>query len=336
MFPVPRWPRLAIAVLLPILTSGCVEFGKQSIYLVFNKDRDEVHALLVYEDIRVDAPNAEDLKTAKDQLAGFMGEQQFCIWAWPFHVDLTPNDKDPAEVKKVKDLARKHITIKNGAFYTRADGKLCAYQNLTIKDASKFIAAGNDMVSEALIADEAKKPAPGKPEPANSSPFDKESQALILKAARDHHAWLKMEPGRLSLNLPMTTATVRNIKRTMYDGLSKLLDDIANAKPDAAPTKEQIRDRIEGVKSVASIVADNQWSFDQRRDRVIVSLGVGDGEPLRVDLPYAPKEKRTKVDDDLADYARTLSVKFRKDVTVDSLIEEFRKEHGGGKKKSEP
>ena len=63
---------------------------------------------------------------------------------------------------------------------------------------------------------------------------------------------------------------------------------------------------------------------------MIVSLGVGDGEPTRLDFPPNPREA-TKIDAALAEHARTLPVKFRKGLTLEALIEEFRKEHGGTK-----
>jgi hypothetical protein len=103
--------------------------------------------------------------------------------------------------------------------------------------------------------------------------------------------------------------------------------DIFKALDTPAPPRPQ----LEQLKSTLSFWADNPWSFDQRRDRVVISLGVGGGEPIRLDCPPNTPGEATKFDADLADYAKTLPVKFRKDVTVDSLIEEFAKQHAGAK-----
>jgi hypothetical protein len=217
------------------------------------------------------------------------------------------------------------MTVENGSFYTRADGRLCAYQTVTVKDASKLVAAGNAMISESLLADRP-------PEKPGDSAADKDEE-MIRRAASDRHAWLKLEPGRLSLTVPVTPDGARRMKRELLgmsqlEELLKQLEPAAPEKPGAPSKEAQARTQLEQMRSRGSLAADNPWSFDQRRDRVIVSLGVGDGEPVRVDFPATPREA-SKVDGELSDYARTLPVKFRKGVTLDSLIEEFRKEHGG-------
>jgi hypothetical protein len=217
------------------------------------------------------------------------------------------------------------MTVENGSFYTRADGRLCAYQTVTVKDASKLVSACNALYSETILAGlSPKKPA---------DPVVAKEDELIRRAARDGHAWLKLEPGRLSLTLPTTPETAQRLRRDVL-GINQLtevlrgLEPPAPDKPDAPAKKPSPREQVERLKTNASFLADNPWSFDQRRDRVIISLGVGDGEPIRVDLPATPRDA-SKVDGELTDYARTLPVKFRKGVTLDSLIEEFRKEHGG-------
>jgi hypothetical protein len=64
MSPLLRRPLLSVAALLVFLSAGCVEFEKQTAYFVFPKDRDEVHALFIYEGIRVDAANVAALNEA--------------------------------------------------------------------------------------------------------------------------------------------------------------------------------------------------------------------------------------------------------------------------------
>jgi hypothetical protein len=314
MSPLSRYTRLAVAALLVSLSAGCVEFEKQTVYFVFPKDRDEVHALLVYEGIRVDNTNDSALKEAKQQLSDFTGEKQFAFLGWPFIWTQTPEAGDSDDVKLLKELLRKHVTIKNGAFYTRADGALCGYQTLTVRDASKFVAGINGKISEGVIAD--------KDKPSDS--VDKASRELMLKAAGDKHAWVKLEPGRLSADVPMSPEMAKRMKRSA--GGVDALADILKAFDTPAPPRQQ----VEQLKSTLSFWADNPWSFDQRRDRVVISLGVGGGEPIRLDCPATPREA-TKNDAALADYAKTLPVKFRKDVTVDSLLEEFAKQHAGAK-----
>jgi hypothetical protein len=314
MSPLSRYLRLAVAALFVVLSAGCFEFEKQTVYFVFPKDRDEVHALVVYEGLRVDKDNDMTLKDAKKQLADFTGEKQFAFLGWPFIWSLDPDAGDNDDVKRVKELLRKHVTIKNGAFYTRADGKLCGYQTLIVRDASKFVAGINGHISDAVIAD--------KDKPWDST--DRASRELILKAARDKHAWVKVEPGRISADVPMSPEMAKRWRRDAL-GVDAFADIFKALDTPAAP-----RPQLEQLKATLSFWADNPWSFDQRRDRVVISLGVGGGEPIRLDCPATPREA-TKYDAALADYAKTLPVKFREGVTVDSLVEEFAKQHAGAK-----
>ena len=126
MSPFPRWSRLAVAALLPLLAAGCVEFEKETVYVVFPKDRDEVHALLVYEGIRVDASNDASLKEAQKQLLDFAWREASYLRRLALHREPVPEKQDTADVKKVKELLGKHLTIKNGAFYTRATASCAA------------------------------------------------------------------------------------------------------------------------------------------------------------------------------------------------------------------
>jgi hypothetical protein len=314
MSPLSRYLRLAVAALLVALSAGCVEFEKQTVYFTFPKDRDEVHALVVYEGIRVDNDSNMALKEAKKQLSDFTDEKHAVFLGWPFVLDLTPQQTDTAGEKQFKELVGKHVTIKNGAFYTRADGKLCGYQTLTVRDASKLVAGVNGMISEAMAS--------GKP----ADSVDEASLDLLRRAARDKHAWVKLEPGRLSADVPMSSEMA---KRTRQGALGvDAFADILKALDTPAPPRQQ----LEQLKSTLSFWADNPWSFDQRRDRVVVSLGVGDGEPIRLDCPPNTPREATKFDAALADHAKTLPVKFREGVTVDSLIEEFAKQHAGAKR----
>jgi hypothetical protein len=318
-----RFLRLAVAALLPLLATGCLDIEKQTVYVVTDKDRDEVHALLVYEGLRVSAPNDAALKEAKEQLSQAIDKKLITLGGWPFILDLGPEKGDNEEAKKLKELLGKHLTIENGNFFTNADGKLCAYQRVKVKDASKLVAAGNGFISQAILAEQP-------PEKPAANAGDKEEEELLRRAARDRHAWLKLEPGRLSLTMPATPEAARRMKRDVL-GVNRLEEVLKKLDPAAAEKQALARQQVEELKAGASFLADNPFSFDQRRDRVIISLGVGDGEPIRLEMPTKQPREASKVDGELTDYARTLKVKFRKGVTTESLIEEFRKEHGGKK-----
>src|SRR5262249_1978652 len=146
--------------------------------------------------------------------------------------DLAPKKEaklSPSQVKFL-DLAKKHITTKAGAFNLSKEGKLALTQFLTIKDASKFIAGVNGVVSEGL-EQMAEKMLQAK----DKDPFwDEESLKHVQATAKKGHAWLRLDDGRLSLHLPVTPAVVTKLKRDVL-GVNQLADlsrllDVENLK----------------------------------------------------------------------------------------------------------
>ena len=213
------------AAFFAFLATGChARYEKQTVYVVFPKDRDEVRALLVYEGLHVHHdPNfkGDEVQAAKREVGDFITKEEFCLLGgWPFCFTLAPEKDDGPETREEKAFLRKHLTVDIGAFYTRADGKLCGYQYVTVREASKFVAGLNEKISRAIL----------KEEPGESKEFDRESQALIRRAAREGHAWLKLQPGRLTADVPMTGASARRIKRELLD-IDRLrdLEDLRSA-----------------------------------------------------------------------------------------------------------
>jgi hypothetical protein len=84
------------------------------------------------------------------------------------------------------------------------------------------------------------------------------------------------------------------------------------------------RDAIAAIEQTATWLSKLPLSIDQQKDRITLSLGFGEGEPIIVGLPNEPRI-RNELDKELITYARTLQVPFREGVTVDSLTKEFLK-----------
>ncbi len=91
------------------------------------------------------------------------------------------------------------------------------------------------------------------------------------------------------------------------------------------PTLEEFREELTKIERAGSWLSGLPVSLDLRKDRAMVAVGFGDGEPFTLVTPETPKELQ-QMDKDLAAHARTLKAEFRKDVTTESLIAEFLKE----------
>jgi hypothetical protein len=63
-----------------------------------------------------------------------------------------------------------------------------------------------------------------------------------------------------------------------------------------------------------------------RKDGVVISLGLGDGEPLVVVAPSGAAGEKRKLEEELIAHARTLKAPFKEGVTAEGLIAEFLKE----------
>jgi hypothetical protein len=317
-------PRLLL--LIPLcLAGGCNKLGhdKETIVAAFPPGKDEVRLLLIYEGFHVPQEEKTKLGQAKDELDRLMAsEREFRLGYWPLFFNLDRRDNDNDAEKQLVDFLRAHITIRKGAFFQSRDGALNGYQTVTIRDAQKFIAGWNERISAWLaekLPEELAKPK------RDDDAFDKESLERLLQAARKKHTWIKLEPGRISLTLPGTQSLFERGKRESLKlpALERLHQEIATSGqgPGSADRGAQ-RDAIAAIERNAIWLSQLPLSIDQRKDRLTLSLGFGDGESITMGLPNEPRT-RNELDKELVAHARKLKVPFREGITVDSLIADF-------------
>jgi len=101
--------------------------------------------------------------------------------------------------------------------------------------------------------------------------------------------------------------------------------------PDKTDPKKTVRDlalqrALDLLEGQAELLTEAPLSFDQRKDRVTISLGLGDGEPLRLAAPFAGPVEKRKLEEELIAHAKTLKAPFKEGVTVEGLIADFLKE----------
>jgi hypothetical protein len=308
-----------LSLLLPA-TAGCnLGFEKETVVVAFPPDRDEVRILLVYEGFHSVRDGKSDLEKAKKELSGLMAsEHEFRLGSWPLIFTLSHEKDEREEARKFRDFARQHVTIHKGGFFQVAGGNLNGYQTLTIREARKFVRGANDAFSEHLareIPEEFAKPK------LTCDLFDRTSLELILQAAREKHTWVKLEPGRVHFTFPGTQALFDRTKRgaLQVPQLEELHKVLKKGEDESALT------RLAEIQQNAAWLSQLPLSFDVRKDRMILSLGFGEGEPIYLRMPENPGLPARR-DKELTAHAKTLKVQFRENETVESIVAEFLKE----------
>jgi hypothetical protein len=314
-------------------TAGChLGHEQETIVIAFPPGRDEVRVLLIYQGFHVNSGSNKDmdsvLQSAKHDLDGLMAsEQEFRLGGWPLHFNLAPQQGDTKEQKEFREFLRKHLTIRKGVFFSDPDGRLNGYQFLEVRNARKFVAQANDRISWFLA--ESLSERMSNPDRTKDD-IDEESLKLILKAAREKHRWFDLKPGRITLTLPGTQTLFERGKREVLQlqTLKNLCKELEKAEAaDATAGTKALRESIDAIERDAEWLSQLPLSFDLRKDRITLSLGLGDGEPIIVKTPLERQEKRL-FEKELTAYARTLGVPFQEEVKSESLIADFLKDNG--------
>jgi hypothetical protein len=333
-----------LAALLSFASAGCLDFQKESCIIVFQPEQDEAQALLVYEGFQVAGKGDKDLKAARDELKELLAaERTFYLGALLFRIRLVlPDNKDQKITegqRRANALLPRHLSIRKGAFFTSNNGQLCGYQTITIRQVARFVDGLNSILSESLLEHYAAVQAS-----ANQKTRSTEQLAVdrvIRKAAQDGHKWFRIEPGRLSLTIPGAPEMYKPEKRGIImdelvsaAGLGEFRGNPSKPIPDknvlqkmaTTASPDVIRKALEGFDDLAAFLSDVPLSLDQRTDRITISLGYGEGQPIQFVFPYDSRKPLHKTAE-LVSFAQTLGVEFKKDMTADRLIIDFRKEH---------
>jgi len=153
---------------------------------------------------------------------------------------------------------------------------------------------------------------------------------LLNKASNDKDcAWVKIEPGRINVMVPMTPAAATKAKQQLFR-LKDLQDwrkeAEAKAGNPALKRKFSETDSIRAVELVATLFSDVPISVDQRHDHITIGVGVGNGEPIRIPCPDTGEATKEGAQDEaLIQFAKTLKVAFKEGTDTESILAEFLK-----------
>jgi hypothetical protein len=321
---------LVLVALAMFSSSGCLVFERETIVVTSAPGSKEARVMLVYEGLHPSKPAGNELADAKKELTHLAANEQTFYLGHPIlRVELVGREGAPDKVKQQTAKLRAAMKVSNGTFFVDRDGRLCCYQVVTVPNVPGLVDTINGIINENLRSEGLQNP----PEW-----HDAITTAKWKEAAERNFAWAGWEPGRISYQMPATPDAAKNLKRSILvpDRASKLRGIEAQlsllraglgpmqSREHLAALETEREQILRDLENDLSFALDNPLSFDQRHDRVVIAVGVGNGEPIRLTMPPVPETRGLSLGDPgLIEHAKTLKVPFRQDATMEGVIGDF-------------
>lgn len=287
--------RSPLLFLLFVLLAGCLEFDAQDVTIVYDAKADRIDAHFVYRGLFVESGSGstdKPMEKAMQDLAKVRDCGIFYFWCnWPFSVDLTDSLPLP-----LQGLAA-HVDVENGALFTDANGLLCAHQFVRVRQAKAFVQKLNTLLQLAVETNAAS--------PLDSfgpaHTLDEDTQDLLREFFRSGNRMLQVEPGRIEVRLPCSTADHVWLKgqierRFLHEAPGEMLqrrmvqEHRATGGDPNETSFEFAKATIDGSSLAAAVQGapsfrffwDNELSIVREKDITRIALGVKGEEQLVV------------------------------------------------------
>lgn len=176
----------AVGFVLLLIGTGCIEFERQTMTYEHNPGADTLRIHQTYQGIY----GADDVTQLREQervqLAEVMrGQRTFFFSNWIFELNLgTYKDalanRSVPETDSLKEAHRRastnllalliaNVRVENGRFFLNDQGRPCGTQRVTIRNVSRLIAAGNELIRRSLEVEMRGQPTPEERELFNAS-----------------------------------------------------------------------------------------------------------------------------------------------------------------------
>jgi hypothetical protein len=311
---------LGVLAALALSSGGCLVFDRQHMVLSSSPDGKEARLLLIYEGLHTSREAPKAIADAKEMLTDVATSEKLALLGHP--LIALPLGEDarggPPRVRRLLARLRRNVKIGKATFFLSDTGRLCAYQVLSTADVRGFMKDMNASFRELIL--ESLEPDP---------PYwlDKDSLARWKDGARKERDWIRYEPGRLSLTLPMTPWSCTEFRKALLNPhiTAPQREMLERYQPLTEEARKLLIQQLHETEIIMAFLSENPVNIDQQSDRFVISLGLGDGAPIRLKLPTVPldKKERNAGDKALIEHARTLNVPFRKDADIEGMIEEF-------------
>jgi hypothetical protein len=333
-------PLYAMCAFMALCSAGCVIFEKETAVLLLSPDQDKAHALLVYKGLHTDADKKQlndDLQIVtamfKDRQAFYVGHPLFLLFLQP---PETLAGKFGEKEKVFQALLRQHLKIAHATLFMNKEGKLCGSQIIEVRQLGKFVEAINALISAEFTQLAKEKLGDEK---NRGKDWDVQSLRMVQKAASESFPWIRIESGRVNFTLLGSPTFFAARKREVLDSLiteplTHLLPAPSKAPKPAVVSREQLQEKLDEMKLAVAFLTETPLSVDHRHDRLSLSVGLGNGEPVRLNIDYGYDKnwkKSGKSDNDIVAHARTLTDRLDRDVTTETLVTNFLREYAVGK-----
>lgn len=230
---------LLAVVLVPICMTSCIEFKKQVMTYCYDADKDEIRIFQIYEGIYAEGSDGKITAEERQQLGDvIMGQRTFFFSNWILEynrnqikeqlvaakkeladgeeVDDNMSKEVKLEIVEIMELLLSSVKVTNGQFYLNKDKELCAYQEVTISNASKLVAKLNRAANLAL-------------EHEGIDGFDEE-QLSQLKKFYETSKWIELDGNQVVVLFPQSRENHFEMRKSIADGIrgdeAKILADI--------------------------------------------------------------------------------------------------------------
>ena len=187
-----------LGLLLLLLGGACLEVDGQELAVRVDPANDRIDLLLVHRGLFAAARSGVDgepVPRALRDLDAAVETGRIVLW----HDRLLSFDPCAVHPPAIARLLAQ-VDVENGGLFTDPRGVLCAYQFVRVRDARRFVGALDELLALAL-ADAMRD---GLDLGDGRHRFDDDSRRLLATQRRDGERLLRLEPGRLELQLPLS------------------------------------------------------------------------------------------------------------------------------------
>jgi hypothetical protein len=265
---------------LPLLSSACADFDEQALHLFYDKDTDLLSLLVLYQGIYFKG----DPRESQEQLDRFVtSASRPASWSialgdnWIGHLEKETFERvvrDASATARERQAASalvENLDVVCGRFYRDREKRLCGYQRITLRNASRVLKALNGLLSEALPKAVREMKAPFNLNERSMEGFD--------RAAAKDHPWIALEGQSLRFKCPLDAEDFKTWKGLLLDQLRGM--------------------KVEEVQPLRAFLAENDVSLIREGSWVTLVLGDPKAKgPVRVML----KPREGKYEENLVSY----------------------------------
>jgi hypothetical protein len=207
--------KIALAALLTVVLSGCLEFEQQRLSFRHDPATDTLYIFQDYQGIFGAEDPARLTEAEKEQMASVLKEERtffFANWLAEFNRklflekqqapkgELETDAAAEGALRAVLDLALANVKVENVGFYLDGKGRLCGAQRVTVRNVSKVVAALNRWLPFVLRQE------------GNKFDKQKEERRALYAFADSGQDVLRLDGNRIEIRWPATEEEFQRIK----------------------------------------------------------------------------------------------------------------------------